>query len=177
MRDRILESFLAGQYEAATALAADSDILDLHPLDVPVPQRYIAVFHARGLVQGADGSVVPSDRCDVGIWLPDDYLHRAQAFQVLTYLGPHPNPFHPNFRRSAICVHLTPGMPLVDVLYTLFELWTFNLYYTGDEGLNHAASQWVRGQEPSTFPTDRRPLRRRTLSIDVSEAGTRQQES
>jgi len=220
MADKVFESFLQSQYEAAMALAADSDILTLHPINGPPPRlgtvppagrsplagegpafgtvplprvslggqspesgtvpcpfgppprRYIASFHARGLVQSGDGRILQADRCDVGITFPDDWLRRALAIEVLTYLGPHPCPWHPNFRRNAICVHLTPGMGLVDLCYVVFELWTYNLFYTGDEGLNHAASQWVRRQDPSTFPTDRRPLKRRRLAINVVETPT-----
>jgi hypothetical protein len=49
----------------------------------------------------------------------------------------------------------------VDILYACYEIWTWNLYATGDEGLNHAASQWSRQQNRSRFPIDRRPLKRR----------------
>ncbi|HUW58244.1 MAG TPA: hypothetical protein VMZ92_16525 [Planctomycetota bacterium] len=167
--DRVLGLFLKSQYDSAMKLAAESDILTLHPLDGPPPQHYIASFRARGLAQDRDGNIVPSDRCDVGIWLSRKYLSEPAAGEVLTYLGPHPNPWHPNFRRGAICVHLTPGMALVDILYTLFEMWTYKLYYTGDEGLNHAASQWMRREDRSMFPTDARPLKRRSFEIDVVE--------
>jgi hypothetical protein len=167
MNDRIFESFLESQYAQGVALARSSDILELVPVDGTPPRRYIAGFRARGLALNPAGEVVEFDRFDVGIWLPDDYLRRAEAPQVLTYLGPSPRPFHPNIRPPFICVHLRPGTPLVDLLYSCFELWTYNLYATHDEGLNHAAAQWARNQPPGRFPVDGRSLKRRPLSLQI----------
>ncbi len=169
MADRILQAFLARQHEESQALAGESDILDLHAMDGPPPQHYIARFKAKGLVKDEQGQVVAADGGVFGIWLPDDYLRHAEPAQILTYLGP-PRPWHPNIRPPFVCIHLVPGMPLVDLLHACLEIWTWTLYYTGDEGLNHAASQWARHQDPSRFPIDRRPMKRRRLSITVSPA-------
>ena len=169
MTDTILQSFLTRQHEEAQVLAAESDILGLHALDGQTPQHYIAQFKAKGLVKNEQGQVVETVGCAFGIWLPDDYLRHAEPAQILTYLGP-PRPWHPNIRPPFVCVHLMPGMPLVDLLHTCFEIWTWNLFNTRDEGLNHAASQWARHQDPSRFPIDRRPMKRRRLAITVSPA-------
>ncbi len=173
--DKVLHTFLSKQQEAGVMLAAQSDILQLHPLDGPPAQHYLAQFHARGLVQDEQGRIVETEGCAFGIWLPDDYLRRVEPGQVLTYLGPQ-RPWHPNIRPPYVCVHLVPGMPLVNVLHTCLELWTWNLFYTGDEGLNHAAAQWARHQDPARFPLDRRPMKRRNLAISVSPAGAAEQE-
>jgi hypothetical protein len=69
-----------------------------------------------------------------------------------------------------VCAHIEPGTPLVDILYACHEIWTWNLFATGDEGLNHAASQWSRQQERSRFPIDRRPLKRRAVQLAVTAA-------
>ena len=167
--DNVRQSFLRRQYEDAMSLAAESDILDLLPVAGTPPDRYIARFRAMGLVRTDKGDIVEADRFDVGIWLPEDYLRRAESAQVFTYIGPSRAPWHPNIRPPFICLHLTPGMPLVDLLYSCFELWTWNLFYTGDDGLNGEASQWARHQSPDRFPTDRRPLRRRTLNLSIEE--------
>ena len=166
MQDRILEAFLKRQHEEGMALARASDLLELEPLDKPA-QHYIARFHARGLMQNDRGEVIETDRFDVGISMPDDYLRRVDGYQILTYLGPALRPWHPNIMGPFICVHLTPGMALVDLLHTLYDLWRWSLYYTGDEGLNHDASQWARRQQPGRFPIDRRPLKRRPIDLDV----------
>ena len=65
---------------------------------------------------------------------------------------------------------LEPGTGLVDLLHVLHELWTWNLWATGDEGLNHAAAQWARRQDPGRFPIDRRPLKRRSRGIPAALA-------
>jgi hypothetical protein len=168
MGDKVLDAFLKRQYEEGNALDADSDILDLRPLDGPAPRRYVAIFNAKGLIKsGSD--IVEADRFAVGIRFPTDYLRHVDVGQVLTYLGPHPEPWHPNIhsRAGVICVHIQPGTGLVELLYNCYEMWTWNLYATGDEGLNHAASQWARSQDPSRFPIDTRPLKRRQLRLTV----------
>ena len=167
MDDRIFESFLRHQEKEAMALAESSDLVEVIPLDGPPPhQRYIAKFRARGLVRSPSGEIVEANGCDVGIWLPSDYLRVAEVSHVFTYLGP-PRPWHPNIMPPFICVHIRPGTPLVDLLYSLFELWTYHLFATGDDGLNKAAAQWARRQDPSRFPIDRRPLKRRVLNLQV----------
>jgi hypothetical protein len=165
MNDKIYEAFLRQQFKDGMALAASSDILDLTPLDGDPPIRYIAHFEgAKGLVRDRGGQIVEFQKFMVGIWFPDDYMRHVNIPQVLTYLGPHPEPWHPNMRAPHyICADIVPGTSLVDILYACYELWTWNLFYTGDEGLNHAASQWSRKQDPSRFPIDRRPLKRRSL--------------
>ena len=171
MSDPVLRAFLECQLAQGMALARDSDILELFPVDGNPPQRYIASYRARGLIQNDRGEVVEFEKCDIGIWLPDDYLRHVNPAQVLCYLGPAPRPHHPNIRPPFICMHLRPGTPLVDLLYTCFELWTYNLYATHDEGLNHAASQWVRNQPAGRFPVDRRSLKRKPMSVRVEPAG------
>jgi hypothetical protein len=150
---------------------ADSDILKLLPITMgPVTDRYIAEFSCRGLVQNEADQIVEFNKFAVGIWFPEDYLRRVDLSLVLSYLGPALRPWHPNIRPPYLCLHITPGTPLVDILYSCYELFTWRLLNTGDEGLNHAASQWARNQDPSWFPIDRRPLRRRKLRLEVSTA-------
>jgi len=170
MSDKIFEAFLRQQFEEGMALADSSDVLDLTPLSGGEPPvRYIAHFEGRlGLVREPGGQIVEFEKFMVGIWFPEDYLRRVNIPQVLTYLGPHPDPWHPNIRRPFLCAHIKPGTGLVDILYACHEIWTWNLFATGDEGLNHAASQWSRKQDRSRFPIDRRPLKRRALQLDVA---------
>lgn len=167
MVDKILNSFLARQQQEGMALAGESDVLDLAPIGGDPAQRYIAAFQARGLAQTEGGDIVEADGFRVGIWLPDNYLRKADTAQVLTYLGPHPRPWHPNIHPPYICAHLRPGTPLVQLIYVCFEIWTWALYGTGDGGLNKAASQWFRRQDRGRFPIDRRPLKRRRLNLAV----------
>ena len=160
--DRIFQAFRERQYGEGMALAAESDRLELIPLDGPAPHLYRARFDARGLIKDRSGRVVEADGFEVGIRFPEDYLRRAHSGQVLTYLGPHRRPWHPNIHMHVpfICLHMDPATTLVDLLYSCFEIWTWNLYQTGDNGLNPAASQWARRQGEQRFPVDRRPLKR-----------------
>jgi len=176
----VYQAFLRRQFQEATALAADSDVLKVTPLPGGGPPcRYLAHFEGcRGLVRNPRGQIVEFAKFIVGIWFPEDYLRHVNIPQVLTYLGPHPEPWHPNIRAPFLCAHITPGTALVDILYACQEIWTWNLFYTGDEGLNHAAAQWARRQEPARFPIDRRPLKRvRRQAIDPPRQGWSAHES
>ena len=170
MSDKIFEAFLGRQFAEGLDLARSSDVLKLIPMPGgDPPSRYIAHFKGRkGLVRDVRGDIVEFDHFAVGIWFPDDYLRHVNVPEVLTYLGPHQRPWHPNLRPPFICAHIEPGTALVDVIYACFEIWTWNLFATGDEGLDHAASQWARRQDKNRFPIDRRPLKRRSVQIEVT---------
>lgn len=168
MTDPILDSFLDVQFREGMQLAAQSDILALQPVEGVPPRRYLATFRAKGLIQAANCDIREVNEFTAGIWLPDDYLVAVNPAQVLTYLGPYAQPWHPNIRPPFICAHLRPATPLVQILHTLFELWTWQLFDTSDEGLNHAASQWARHEDPGRFPVDRRPLKRRHIPVTVT---------
>jgi hypothetical protein len=168
--DRVFQEFLDRQYQEGLALMADSDILRLLPVTGPGSDRYVAEYQCRGLVQNEAGEIVEHNLFAVGIWFPEDYLRRVDVSSVVSYLGPSPRPWHPNIRPPFVCLHITPGTPLTDILHSCYELFTWSLKNTGDEGLNHAASQWARHQDSSWFPIDRRPLRRRRLRLEVQPA-------
>ena len=89
--------------------------------------------------------------------------------EVLAYLGPVANPFHPNLRSPFVCFEVRPATSLTDLIFSLFELVTWSLVSTHDEGLNHEASQWHRNHKDSRrFPIDCRPLKRRALNFTVT---------
>jgi hypothetical protein len=176
MNDRVFELFLTRQYEKAMALVAESDRVELLPMGKSPYRLYIARIRGKGLVKSESGAITESDRCDVGIQFPEGYLRGVDVYRVLTYLGPSPRPFHPNFAcgtRVPICVHLPVGAALDDIIYTLYDLWTWNLFSTGDDGLNPEASNWARSQDPSRFPVDRRPLKRTRMKIKTRELSMR----
>ena len=175
MEDEILADALQWNHGQAMALAEGSDILSLLALDGPPAQHYIASYQARTLVQDKTGKVVEATRFDIGIALPDDYLVRVDLSRVLTYLGPHARPFHPNVKKPYICMEVAPGTPLCELLHSIYELFTWNprLTNTGDGGLNRAASQWYRHQDRSRFPIDSRPLKRRRLRVKVTPEARR----
>jgi hypothetical protein len=165
--DPILRAFLERQAEDGLALAHASDILELECL--PTGQHFVAHYSCRGLVQERGGIVREADSFTVGIFFGADYLRSAHPFEVLTLFGP-PNTYHPNvaFGAPFICVgKIVPGMPLVDLLYQVYEILTYQkLTPREDDALNKEACRWARANQ-HRFPIDRRPLKRRSLALEM----------
>jgi hypothetical protein len=173
VNDKILSAFLTRQCEDGLALARASDLLELVPLGDEPYQRYIARFSCATLMRSADGVVSEGHGAEVGIYFPADYLRRTDPYQVLFWLGPS-GVWHPNVSERAplICLgRLGPGTRLVEILYQLFEMITYQRYATHD-ALNQAAAAWAR-QNQHRFPIDARPLKRRpaTGTAAVSVGG------
>ena len=171
MRDKILAAFLGKQHDEAMALADASDLLDLTALEGPDEDRhrYIAEFRCAGLVNTNQG-VVEAHHFALGIWFPADYLVRVDPFAVLTWFEPLAV-FHPNIRPPFVCVgRIAPGTPLVDLLYQVFEIITYTkVTMREDDALNKEACAWAR-QHLHRFPVDRRPLKRRALTLEIDDA-------
>jgi hypothetical protein len=169
--DRICQDFLERQIAEATALASASDLLKFLPAPFPsgeggLPNHFVAEFRCKGLVKSAPASITEFDQWLIGIRIPENYLRtEVHVAEILTYLGPAPGAWHPNisFRAPFICLHLKPGMPLVEILFALFDLLTWN-NFAAQDALNQEASQWARSQPPGRFPIDRRPLKRRAAT-------------
>jgi hypothetical protein len=177
MTDRVFEAFVGRQRDEGLALAASSDLLDLVPVNSQ-GTRFVAAFGCTGLIERSPGEVGEADHFEVGIWFPSDYLRHADPFRVLTWLGPR-EVFHPNIAPDApaICVgRVAPGTGLVELLYQVFEVITWNrVTMREDDALNRAACQWARAHR-DRFPVDRRPLKRRTLDLhltDISSGSSR----
>jgi hypothetical protein len=170
--DRVFDAFLQRQLEDGSALAAQSDLLELLPFHGSPPDRYLVRYRCRGLVRSADGEIVEAERFDLGVWFPHDYLRRANPFDVVTWFGP-PNVFHPNLGSGPggqifICIgRLAPGAPLVDILEQCFEIITYQkATLREDDALDHAACAWARRNQ-HRLPIDPRPLRRRRVDFAV----------
>ena len=143
--DNILEAFLRRQ-KKKRGLAAASDRLDL-PAPGNPPKATSLNFTARADSSGAV-YVTLGEEFVVRIDFPSDYLRRADAAQVLTWLTPL-EIFHPNIRAPFICVgRLVPGTPLVDILHQVFEIITYNkVTMREDDALNHEACAWARNNK------------------------------
>jgi hypothetical protein len=168
MQDKILETFLARQFEEGMALARESDLVELTPIGAYPPQRYVARFRCTGLCRRASGEIAAMHDAEVGIFFPDDYLRRTDPYQILMWLGP-PNVWHPNVSDKApvICLgRLGPGTRFVDILYQLFEIISFKKFAT-DDALNLEAARWAR-QHQHRFPTDTRTLKRRKVDLSIT---------
>jgi hypothetical protein len=171
--NKMLEGFLRRQHEEAMRLAGESDLLDVLPVGVEPYARFMAEFSCRGLVRNENGEITEANRFAVGIWFPPDYLRRADPFQVLAWLGPR-WVWHPNISDMVplICVgRLTPGTPLVDLLYQVFEIITYQkVTMREDDALNPIACGWAR-QNAHRFPIDSRAIKRRVVQFQLSMTG------
>ena len=170
MTDQVMDAFLRRQLQEGLALEQESDLLRLLPMPTSdPPDRYIAAFSCRGFTRQANDDIVEADHFEVGIWFPANYLRHAEPFQVLTWFGPR-SVWHPNIAADApvICVgRLAPGTSLVDILYQVFEIITWNkVTMREDDALNRAACEWAR-RHPERFPVERRPLKRRAIDLRV----------
>jgi len=168
--DLIYRHFMERQLTEGLALAEESDLLRLR---IPpfAPPHFVAEFHCKGLVREADGVIKEADHFEVGIWFPSDYLRRADPFEMLRIFTP--NTWHPNISRDVplICIgRLSPGTALVDILYQIFDIVTYQKYNPReDDSLNKVACAWAR-ENPRRFPIDRRPLKRRKLNLEARPA-------
>ena len=168
--DRVFANFLQKQYEEALALADASDRLELIPLGANhgPPSRYVARYLCPTLIQAANGEVLQVEEFTVGICFPSDFLREVNPLRIVQWLHPE-QCWHPNVQFPFLCLgRIEPGLPLVDILYQVFEIGTYRNYATHD-GLNAAACQWARNHQ-SRFPLDTRPLKRRTREFQCESA-------
>jgi ubiquitin-protein ligase len=167
--DPVFDGFLAQQSREGMELASESDLLVLHPAPQS-PPHFIAEFRCRGLVREGEGAITECDSFHVGIWFPADYLRRADPFQMIRLFTP--NVWHPNIGRQhpLICTgKIAPGTRLVDILYQIYDILTYQKYTPNEfDSLNKAACSWARANA-QMFPIDRRPLKRRSLQLEVRE--------
>lgn len=169
MPDLIFEDFLRTQHDEISALAAQSDLLRFELEPAPLPSRYVLHYTCKGLVKNGSGAPTEAEHFIVGIQFPDDYLRRVDAHRIISVRYPL-NLWHPNVLHYLLCPgKITPGMPLVDLAYHIFEIITYHTWSAHDP-LNPAAAEWARNQAQDSainpFPLDSRPLRRRRL-VDV----------
>jgi len=165
--DPIFSAFLERQAEEGQALAQASDILDLDRL--ATGQHFVAHYACRGLVKGKDDAIRETNAFHVGVFFDAAYLRTVNPFEALTLLDPL-NTYHPNvaFGAPFICVgRIAPGMPLVDLLYQIYEILTYQkLTPREDDALNKEACRWARANQ-ARFPIDGRPLKRRGLDLEL----------
>ena len=163
MSDPVYERFLKRQLSEGLALASQSDLFELFPQDL---DRYVAVFHCKGLVRGADGVVSEASEFHTGIWFPSDYCRHVDPYTVLTWIFPF-SIWHPNVRVPLVCAgRIAPSTGLCDLIFQLYEIITYQNFATHD-ALNGAAAQWARNNQ-HLLPVDRRPLKRRVLDLRVT---------
>lgn len=158
--DALTGTFLRNQLAEASALAEASDLLEVAP--VAGAQFVLAEYRCRGLVRRGD-AIEDADNFVVGFRFPADYLRRVHPAEILVLVSP-AGVWHPNIGRgdtpAPICIgRITPGTPLVELLYRVHELLTWQTFSTLEyDTLQPEACEWAR-RNASRFPTDSRPLR------------------
>jgi hypothetical protein len=162
-RDRVLHTFLHTQFEQASALVRQSDIVDLVAIDSEdnAPTRYRVRFQCRGAIRNNAGGIeVRADRFEVGFVFFPDYLRRVDPYRLVTWLGP-AGIVHPQVLPPFMCLgHVLPGLPLVDLIYQVYEVITFFKRAPHDPlNPDPAIAAWTRAHQ-DLFPLDRRPLKR-----------------
>ena len=165
--DRIYRHFMERQLAEGMALAQSSDLLRLH-VSPMVPPHFVAEYLCKGLVRDSSGEIREASGFQVGVWFPYDYLRRADPFEMLRLFTP--GVWHPNVSDDLplICIgRLTPGTSLVDILYQVYDILTFQKYNPREnDSLNKNACAWARNNQ-DRFPIDRRPLKRSPLNLEV----------
>ena len=165
--DAIYQRFMERQRIEGMALSESSDILRLH-IPPMAPPHFVAEYFCKGLIRDTAGEIKEANRFQVGIWFPADYLRRADPFEMLRMFTP--GVWHPNISPDLplICTgHITPGTPLVDILFQVFEILAYMKYTPVEKNsLNPLACSWAR-ENQDRFPIDRRPLKRRALNLEV----------
>lgn len=161
--DAIRHSFLLAQAEAGKRLDGESDILSLTPLGRSPAERYVLRLRTRTLATGRETPRECEMSAVVGVWFPEDYLYRATTAQVLTWLDPD-DIFHPNVRSPFLCLGaLRPGTSLVELCFRIHAIVSYQNFGLTSP-LNDAAASWAR-RNLHRFPTDPRPLKRKTTSF------------
>lgn len=162
MQDKIFSAFLTRQLEEAEALQRASTLVEIQPV---APQAFAVDLRCKGLVRKADGAIATADRFQVGVWFPSDYLRRASAIEVVSWLGP-PEIFHPNILYPLICIgRLIPATPLVEIVFRVFRIVTYQSAAMHD-ALNQDAAAWARRHQ-HLFPVDDRPLKTRGCGLNI----------
>jgi hypothetical protein len=152
----IFRDFLTEQARQITALAAESDILDVVALE---PQLYLLRYDCTGLVEHGLERIAEHRGFMVAVYLHDDFLRKVNAPLLLTLVEPR-NCWHPSARSPLLCLgHIDPGTPLVELATRAYELLTFqNLGSSERDALRPEACRFVRNNL-ARLPIDSRPLK------------------
>ncbi len=165
--DRILASWLRRQESDWQAFADQTDLVIIIPDDAESPcRRFVAQFMCKGLIRQLNGEIVEADHFVAGIYFGEDHLRQINPVQMVWMLTP--NVWHPNVYGPALCTgHLRPGVGLIDILYQIHSILTYQNLNLVDF-LNPQAADWAR-ENMSRFPIDSRPLKRRRFHMEIEE--------
>lgn len=157
MMDQEARIFLEEQHRQILHLVSQNAFLELITPQRFPSHEYLVSMLVCGLAR-CEGQVQPAHGLNFRIRLSDDYLLRADSREILEYLGPHEEPWHPNIHGSTIFAPISPGQGLVEIVRMCFNIWTWNQYYEQDSQLNQQVLDWARTQPAGAFPVDGRTL-------------------
>jgi hypothetical protein len=167
--DTILNSWLDRQHQEGMKLASESDVVTLHPGPGLSPQEYLARFDCPTLVQ-EDETIAQHTGFDALIRFPLDYLRCVPNPAIVVALLTPAGAYHPNVAPPLMCIgNIAPGTSLCELLCQIFDIMTFNKLTPNEhDALNSEACSWARNHM-HLFPLTSRPLRRRDISLDITE--------
>src|SRR5262245_20541680 len=113
--DEVMSEFLRNSRDEFVARCQRGGLLEYGDLGASVPWLWRLTFFTRGLMRDETGEVLPVERHVVALRFLPDYLRTVNQFQSIALLEPR-NAFHPNLAPPAICLHLYPGMPLLEIV-------------------------------------------------------------
>ena len=166
--DDVMTEFLRNSRDEFVERCRRGGLIEYADLGTTVPWLWRLTFRTRGLGRDEAGQVQAIDRHVVALRFLPDYLRQVNQFQTLALLEPR-NAFHPNLREGAICLHLYPGMPLIEIAENLHQLFSWRLRQLAEnDALNPDACAWGRGHLDE-LPLDTRPLFGRAVTFQLEE--------
>ena len=166
--DDVMSEFLLNSRGEFVARCERGGLIEYADLGTRLPWLWRLTFRTRGLVRDEGGEVRQADRHTVALRFLPDYLRQVNQFQTLALLGPD-NAFHPNLAPPAVCLHLYPGMPLLEIAEALHALFAWRLRQLAEnDALNRDACAWGRAHLDE-LPIDARPLFGKALAIQLEE--------
>jgi hypothetical protein len=167
--DAVMSDFLANSGAEFRERCARGGLVDHADLGTTLPWLWRLTFRTRGLVRDAAGNLGETERHTVAVRFLPDYLRHVNQFQTLFLIEPK-EAFHPNLSPPGICLHLYPGMPLVEIAESLHRLFSWSLRQLNEpDALNRDACAWGRANL-ERLPLDDRPLFGRAVRFTLEPA-------
>jgi hypothetical protein len=166
--DDVMSEFLRNSRDEFIERCGRGGLIEYADLGTKVPWLWRLTFRTRGLARDEGGEVQVIDRHVVALRFLPDYLRQVNQFQTIALLEPK-NAFHPNLAPPAICLHLYPGMPLIEIAESLHALLSWRLRQLAEnDALNKDACAWGRSHLDE-LPIDTRPLLGKAMAIQLEE--------
>src|SRR5262245_2901480 len=166
--DEVMTEFLHNSRDEFLERCQRGGLIEYGNIGMRVPWLWRLTFLSRGLMRDETGDIHGVERHVVAVRFLPDYLRQVNQFQSIALLEPE-TAFHPNLAPPAICLHLYPGMPLVEIAEALHALFSWRLRQLAEnDALNRDACAWGRAHLDE-LPLDNRPLLGRAMNIQLEE--------